>query len=726
MYLGPSLHPTQQHQLPSGLTSAQAEQSGQQDVSSILGTLWRRKKVLLAIFVGVISLVVLITLVIPKSYTATTKLIAGAGGGGVASAREGDTNLPLLNALLAASGLQSAETYVDLIQEYPVGSQVIRNLKLDIDVGKLMNKDIMVKPVTNTSIVQLSATWRDPHTAIKIANEFATVFISRQRDLIAGQATSALQFLGEEMPSAEARMLAAEKELAAFEAAHPNVYTGGGTTGNGGVEAAQQKYAQTQVDSEQAQAQLRNITVQLSSTNPTITGSSNTSQNPVAAQLQTQLAQVEVQLQSALQQYTPEHPTVLALKEQKAQIERELQSQPATVVSGNSVVPNPVYQQLNQQAATLRTQVAGDQAQIKTIQAELGQMNGALNSLPAQTMALANLQQKAKMAEDVYSALEQRYNEATVAKTTALSDVSVTQAASAGTVSIQPNWKLNIILGIALGLVMAVGGVFIIEFFDNTLKDENDVQRALPLPLLTTVPQLTAGSPSKLPWLRALTIESFLQLVTALRYSSDKPLRTLAITSPNQGDGKSTIAMSTAIAMAEMEPKVILIDADLRRPTLHARLGLSNLPGLSDCLVGEATLKDAIQPTKYDGLHLLSSGTHVPNPMKLIHSPRLDELITELLKEYRAVIFDTPALLPVYDAAILGAKVDGTVLVLAAGATDMPSVKKALQRLSGVQGVNMLGIVLNRTTPSNGYATYYLSADSATPLPHENGVASST
>src|SRR6202035_4427132 len=102
----------------------------------------------------------------------------------------------------------------------------------------------------------------------------------------------------------------------------------------------------------------------------------------------------------------------------------------------------------------------------------------------------------------------------------------------------------------------------------------------------------------------------------------------------------------------------------------------------------------------------------------------LDELITELLKEYRAIIFDTPALLPVYDAAVLSAKGDGTVLVLSAGITDMPSTKKAMQRLSGVQGVNMLGIVLKRTTPTNGYAAYYLSAESPTPLPHEDGVAS--
>jgi polysaccharide biosynthesis transport protein len=727
MYFGPTLRSAQQYQLPSGLPAAPTEPSGMPDFESILGTLLRRKRVLLSIFLTFFGLVVLLTLIWPKSYTATIKLIAGASAGATAQ-RDGGTDLPVLNALLAASSAMTPETYVDLIQQDPVAAQVIHNLRLDTDTYTLLTKHVTVKPVTNSSIIELDAKWRDPVVAAKIANEFGAVFVSRERDLIAGQATSALDYLSKQMPVAEATMRTSDNVLAEFEAAHPSVYisNGAGDIGSdNGVLAAQQKLAQTQVDSGQAQAQLTSVSAQLSSVSPTINGSSNIVQNPVTAQLQTQLAQVAVQLESARKQYTEEHPTVQALKEQKAQLEREIQSQSPTVVQGNSIVPNPVYQQLSQQAATLRSQIAGDRSQIQMLGAELGRATGASNSLPAQTNELARLQRKAKMAQDVYSALQQKFSEATVAQTTALSDVAITQPASANDTVVKPNWVINLVLGFILGLVFAVSGVFVIDFFDSTFKDEDDVQRVLPLPLLTTVPNLAANAPTKkLPWLRALTVEAFLQLVTALRYSSDKPLRTLAITSPNQGDGKTTVAMSTAIAMAEIEPKVVLIDADLRRPTLHERLSLSPGPGLSDVLVGETPLREAIQPTKYDGLFLLSSGTKVPNPVKLIHSPRLDDIIKELLKEYRAVVIDTPALIPVYDAAILGAKVDGTVLVISASVTDMPSTKKALSRLGSVQGVNMIGIVLNRATPSNGYASYYLNADSPTPLPHENGVAS--
>jgi capsular exopolysaccharide synthesis family protein len=726
MYFGPALTQRHQYQLPPAYPPVQPEPAGQTDVSSIFSTLLRRHRIFFAIFAAFLSLVVLWTLLVPRSYTATIKLIAGATG--ISASHEGDSALPLLNALLAASSTQSAETYVDLIQEDPVLHQVIGNLNLGIGTDKLLNEVINVKPVTNTSIIELDAKWSDPKTAVNIANEFGRVFVDRERELIAGQADSTLDYLSKQMPVAEASMRKADSALASFEASHPNVYVGSSGENQGvdsAILAAQQKFAQVQVDQGQAQAQLANVTAQMSAMTPTVNGESNVVVNPVVAQLQTQLAQVQVQLETARKQYTDNHPTVIALKEQQDQLEREIRSERPTVVAGNNIVPNPVYQQLGQQAASLRSQVAGDAQQMQTLRAELGEMHGPNNSLPAETMQLQNLQRQAKMAEDVYGALQQKYSEATVARTTALSDVAVTEPAVLSDVKVRPNWVLNLVIGFALGLVLAVSGVFILDFFDNTLKDEQDVQRALPLPLLTSVPQLTTNSPKKLPWLRALTVESFLQLVTALRYSSDKPLRTLVITSPNQGDGKSTIAMSTAIAMAEMEPKVLLVDADLRRPTLHEKLGLIGQPGLTDYLVGEATLSDIVQATKYDGLYLLASGVPVPNPIKLIHSERFDALVAQLLKEYRAIVFDTPALLPVADAAVLGAKVDGIVLVLAAGMTDMPSTKKALHRISTVQGVNMLGVVLNRTTPTNGYAAYYLSTDNPT-LPLEEGAVSSS
>lgn len=722
MYLGPGVRGDQLPQLPSNYSPVSGEQGSKVDLNSLIGTILRRKRVFFSVLIAFISLVILWTLLVPRSYTATTMLIAGAPGSGAGQGAN-TTGLPLLNALLAASGTQSAETYVNLIQQEPIAEQVAANLHLGMGPQKLLN-NLNVTPVTQTAIIELDATFPDPRTAAKVANEFASVFVSRERDLVAGQASSALDFLAKQMPVSEAAMHKADNALAKFQAEHPNIYSNAGTTTSAGVDSvstAQQKFAQVQVDAGQAQAELNNVTGQMGSVAQSVNGSSNINQNPVVAQLQNQLAQVDVQLEAARKQYTDQHPTVIGLEEQKAQIQKEIQSQPATIVSGNQIVVNPVYQQLSGQAANLRAQIASDQAQLSILRAQMGGGDDTQN-LPRQTIQLADLQRNAKLAEDIYAALQSKFNDATVAKTTALSDVAITQPATPDNVTVKPNWKINIILAVVLGLVLAISSVFIVDFFDNTFKDEQDVHRALALPLLTTVPQLSAKSQDKLPWLRALTIESFLQLVTALRYSSDEPLRTLAITSPNEGDGKSTIAISTAIAMAEMEPKVVLVDADMRKPTLHDRLGLSNQIGLSDLLIGATALETVVQQTKYEGLYFIGSGTHVPSPVKLLHSTRFNDLISSLLKQYRIIVFDTPALLPVSDATVLASKVNGTVMVVSAGMTDMISTKKALQRLSAIPGVNVLGIVLNRATPSNGYKAYYLNGDSPASLPHETEV----
>jgi len=722
MYYGPALRGDQAYQLPRGIDLPVEPQQQRTDLSSLLGPLLRRWRLFVAVFLIFVGLVLLFTLLAHRTYTTSVKMIAGNSNPGVADRSGGDTAYPLLNAILFSQGVQTSETYAELLQESPVVNQVIDDLHLNIDASSLLSRHVDIKPVTNTAVLSLDVTWSDPNTSAKIANDFANVFVNRERELIAQQAGSALDFLGKQIPQAESKMHEADNALARFQSAHPNVYinTAPNNTIDTAISSAQQKFAQVQVDAGQAQAQLANINGQLANMSPTVNGSSNVNQNPVVAQLQTQLAQVNVQLDAARKQYTEQHPTVIGLEQQKTQLEKEISSQPATIVAGNSYVPNPVYQQLTQQAATLRAQIASDQAQMATLTGLMSSNSASGQNLPRETIELADLQRKAKLAEDVYNALLQKQGDATVARTTALSDVAITQPASAAAADVKPKLILNLMFGLGLGLILAISAVYIVDFFDNTFKNEQDVQRILPLPLLTTVPELTTRSTRGLPWLRALTIESFLQLVTALRYSSDKPLRTLAISSPNQGDGKSTVALSTAIAMAEMEPGVVLIDADMRRPSLGKRLNLESAQGLSDVLVGAARLEEVIQKTKYDGLSFLSSGTKVPNPMKLLQSASFDTLVKRLLEQYRAIVFDTPALLPVYDAALVAAKVDGTVLVVSANVTDTASTKKALQRLGTLPEVNILGVVLNRVAQTNGYKNYYLNGDAILPLPQES------
>jgi capsular exopolysaccharide synthesis family protein len=466
------------------------------------------------------------------------------------------------------------------------------------------------------------------------------------------------------------------------------------------------------VDRDQASAQIANLSAQLSSTPRTTSNGGSVQPNPVAADLRQQIARTNVDLRDARRQYTEEHPTVVGLVAQLASLERELARTPATIVSERDTAANPVYQQLSQQLANAQAEVASDDAQVALLRQQRAALTPTLQSLPGHASRLADLQRELKLANDVESALQQKYNDATVARTTAIADASVVQPADAASAVRTPNVPLVLAIGLVLGIALGIVVIVVREFFDATLKDAADIERDLALPVIGKIPLMPGVGDELALHDRYDIIEAFLQLVTALRYSSDKPLRTLAVTSPSVGDGKSTVALNTAKALGELaainldrlpahvtnatEPRVLLVDADVRRPSVHKRLDLANTCGLSDVLVGNASIDMAIQRTPFPGLDVLTSGTASPNPIKLLTSERFDALLVELRSRYATVIFDAPAVTSVLDAAVVALKVDGTVMVLSAGTTDTRAARVAMARLESVGVTNLLGSILNR------------------------------
>jgi capsular exopolysaccharide synthesis family protein len=273
---------------------------------------------------------------------------------------------------------------------------------------------------------------------------------------------------------------------------------------------------------------------------------------------------------------------------------------------------------------------------------------------------------------------------------------------------VRPSLLLNFLISLVLGLVLGVTGALLLDYLDNSIRDEREVEEELAIPQLGSVPfvQLSNGAPI-VPWIKALALDSFLQLVTNIKYSTDQPLRSLTVTSPEQGDGKSTVALNVALALNEIDGSTLLVDGDLRRPSLHAKLHLPDERGLSDVLVGATTLANAVQIHERTGLAVLTSGTATPNPIKLLESPRLDELLEELYARYKIIVFDGAALTNNVDSAVLARRTTGTVLVVSHGSSDLRAASSALKRLTRMGARNVLGFVINRVEPRRSdYAPY--------------------
>jgi polysaccharide biosynthesis transport protein len=681
---------------------------------SILRVLRRRRLLMVSVFAGVVALVIGITLATPKHYTADVKLIAGNPGAATSTGAEVQTGLPVLNALAIPSTIHSAETYVELFGERPIVERVRDQLALDTTVLQL-SQAVKIKPVTNTNIISLSATWTDPETAARIANEFAAVFMARETELVQAQATSELSFLAQQMPVAAKRLHDAEAQISTFEATNKIADLGAMTASVVSAAAAiDAKSNVVELEKRQSDAQIASLTSQLAVTQPSSSNGGTVTQNPVLAQLRGQLAQAEVQRDTARQQYTEMHPAMRAAERQVDNLRRQIAQTPATVVAQVNTAANPVYQQEQQLLGVARAASASDTAQISELQKQRTAVNGQLATLPNSARRLAELKREQKSAEDVLNALQTKNNDLLVSRTTALSDVAIVEPASAYAAVRSPHIALNTIVGVILGLLLASAAAFLAELLDGRIRDEQDVEEELKLPVLVSVPLLPSGSGSIVPVSRRPAFqESYFQLVLAMRYSSDRMLRTITITSPLKGDGKSTVAVNVSAALGEIavsgadgEARVLIIDADMRCPTLDTIFGIENKLGLTDILIGRAQLNQCVHRSNRPGVDVLTSGGHSPNPIKLLQSDRFNALLKEAEACYATVIVDSPALTPLYDAAVIAAQTDGAIMIVSAGQTDVRSTRKALARLDSV-GVNLIGTVVNRTTKVEDYGDYF-------------------
>jgi receptor protein-tyrosine kinase len=291
-------------------------------------------------------------------------------------------------------------------------------------------------------------------------------------------------------------------------------------------------------------------------------------------------------------------------------------------------------------------------------------------------------------------------------------DVSIVEAATTPTAPIKPNVKINTLLAAFVGLLLAGGIALVIEYLDDTVKSPEDLE-ASGLPSLGGVARfhglknpadnLIAGSLS-----RRHFAEAYRVLRTNIQFSTiDRPGQTLLVTSANPREGKSTTAANLALVMAQAGKKVVLVDSDLRRPSIHRFFGLNNEQGLTNLLLApQPTLNGYAQRTRFENLTVVPSGPLPPNPSELLASRRLDAVLDALRSQADVVIIDSPPTLPVADASILASKVDGTMLVVDASKTRMQALRRTREALERSK-THLLGVVLNKVKRRGGGGYYY-------------------
>ena len=371
--------------------------------------------------------------------------------------------------------------------------------------------------------------------------------------------------------------------------------------------------------------------------------------------------------------------------------------------------------------ASLEAQLTEVDTQIQETSSALTALDDDLENQPERDRLSTNLAQY----RQTYAGLLQSYEEIRVAEAQTTSNIVQVDPATVAEDPVRPRTLLNTILAAMVGFMIAVGVVFMREALDDTVKGPDDITTRLGLPVLGLIARaqpngeagpITAAQP------RSPVSEAFRTLRTNIQFASvDKPLRTLLVSSPTPEDGKTTVSSNLGVVLSQAGQQVVMIDADLRRPRLHERMGVSNRTGLSNLFVQETITLDGIaRETQADGLRVIPTGPLPPNPAELVSSQKMNDILAALNEEWDMVVIDSPPVMAATDAAVLASRVDGVLLVVKPGSTKLGACEQTVEQLRR-SGANVLGVVLNDVPLRRSRYNYYYRDYQYSYYSHYNG-----
>jgi len=351
------------------------------------------------------------------------------------------------------------------------------------------------------------------------------------------------------------------------------------------------------------------------------------------------------------------------------------------------------------------------------------QYNDELNRLPEKSLDLARLAREAQVNNNIFMMLREKYEENRIAEAGQIGSVRIIDRAKPPRYPIKPKKKMNLLLGIIVGLGLGVGVTFVREYLDTSLKTIEDVELEN-FAVLGSIPFIHSQKDHHQPdqngdvrQIEARLVthfapkspisEAYRTLRTNIQYAkADQPVRTVLVTSSGPGEGKSTSVANLAITFAQVGSKTLLVDTDLRRPVLHAIFDFPKTEGLTNVLLGKTSLQNAVHQTRTENLSLLTSGTLPPNPSELLASKKMEEFVQHVGSQYDIVLFDTPPVIAVTDAAVLSTKLDGTLLVVKSGETGRDALLRSRILLENVKST-ILGVLVNGVNVDQMYGSYY-------------------
>lgn len=693
------------------------------DLQKYLLVFQRRWKVAAAIFTTVVGLSIVAAMSLEKVYQSEAKLLIKV-----------DRTPKLIGFENGAGDIEGLTmesdpltTEAEIVSSRPIIKQLIQKLDLKNDDGEPFRYEdvvssLKVKPVTGTDLLDITYNHKDPEFSALVVNTLVDLYIQDHTLNIRSDTSSAKEFIDQQLPQVAARLKQAEANLRDFKNQNRIANLQEETSANiGSLSNVSGRIEQLESQLDSINARYSRLQNQLNMNWQEASAVSALSQSLAVQRVLEQLQEVKVQLARKQNFLSDNAPQVIALKEEQEdltalldrQITQTLGNQQQDVVRKINILSlGSLKQEQIAEFANLGLQKEGLEKQLAALEKTYQSYQVKSDSLPRLQEQQRELERRVQAAQSTYQNLLSKSQEAGIAEQQNIGNVRVVAEADVPEEEIAPNKKLIVAGAGVAGALLGIAAAFVLDIRDKTVKNTQEIKQMLPYPLSGVVPDLNriigkqqlllpdSSMSSDIPEFAANSIsvlairEAFHNIQINLGLlDSEVHNKVLVVTSAAMGEGKSTISANLAVAQAQCGKKVLLIDADLRRPSQHRLWGIANDIGLNDVLEKEAVWSDTLHQVM-PNLDVMTSGSNTQHPVSLLNSSYMKTLIVGLSGCYDCIIIDTPPFVGMADSKILGKLADGLLFVTRPGVANYGSVVAAKELLAD-KNLNVLGIVAN-------------------------------
>ena len=611
---------------------------------ALIELLWRRRSLVLPIFLGVLLLGFLLSLRAKKVYQATATLLVNT------TPLSGEKRPPEESQDKVASDVPTVdearrlETQLEIVKTQGVLDGAIARLEPQNKTAIDRYHMVDVGSIRNTDLVTVTARSYDPAASAALANAICTSYIEQSQKNNRAQIESAAKSAQEQLRSVKSDLNGARDALKNFQASS-GISDGDEQTKNvaATLDALKTQLRDAQTARAAAAASLGVAQDVLSKTAREVV-TYQTIVRPTVVTLRAELTKLRLDRSAARAEYSEGSTVVRALDQQIARVQGQLAREPETETAPAQSAPNPAYITAAQAVAQARTELQSLQARIPVLSASLQRAARDQAQLPAKTSRLNVLSSNVAALQATYDTLGQKVQTLQLSAASQLANGSVTSPANPPGAPVGPSRVRTLLLFALLGALLSYIVAALVDRLDEKVHDSSDASRAAQLPILIEVPHI--GAPSEQCILTGnppLLRESFEMLAAQISLAGRKrSVRSVLMTSSLPGEGKSVSCVNLAVAAAWAGEEVVLVDCDLRRPTAHLFFGLNNDIGFSDVITGDATLGQAVQPTKIPGLSVLTAGSHHDSPLELLRSQAAQDVFDELAQRTDLTLIDSP------------------------------------------------------------------------------------